>query len=154
MGIKNTLKKNMDPEVFAASMSRLGVSIQTTFNPNHRHDEKWEQENDRMRQEICESHRYKSFARVRENNAVKWYSDGHDYFWALSEILEGAQECIFVSNLSKRSEDVADLDEMYRSWIGGYHQSFIFVVHHITLRNIESIDYSREKQRKVCKFVL
>lgn len=94
---KDTLKKHMDPKVMAASMQRLGVSIETTLNPNHRHDEKWEKEQDRIREEICNSHRYRSFANVREGNAVKWYSDGHDYFWALSEILESAKECIYVS---------------------------------------------------------
>lgn len=97
MGLGKTLKKNMDPEVFAASMSRLGVSITTTLNPNHRHDEKWEKEMDEIREGICESHRFRSFANIRNGNAVKWYSDGHDYFWALSEMLDNAKECIFVS---------------------------------------------------------
>lgn len=97
MGIKDTLKKHMDKDVMAASMARLKVTVETTFNPNHRHDEAHEQEQDRMRQEICDSHRYKSFANIRPNNSVKWYSDGHDYFWALSEMLENAKEVIYVS---------------------------------------------------------
>jgi phosphatidylserine/phosphatidylglycerophosphate/cardiolipin synthase-like enzyme len=104
MGIKNTLKKHMDPHVMSASLQRLAVSVETQINPNHRHDEKWEQEQDRIRQEICDSHRYSSFANVRSNNAVKWYSDGHDYFWALSEILESAEECIYVSTLPERQQ--------------------------------------------------
>jgi len=33
---------------------------------------------------------------VRQNNAAKWYSSGHDYFWALSELLESAEETIFI----------------------------------------------------------
>lgn len=49
-----------------------------------------------MRQEILDKHRYKSFADVREGNDVKWYIDGHDYFWALSEILEEARETIWI----------------------------------------------------------
>jgi hypothetical protein len=61
MGLKGTLKKHMDPHVMAASMQRLAVSIETQLNPNHRHDEKWEQEQDRIRQEICDSHRYRTF---------------------------------------------------------------------------------------------
>lgn len=91
MGFEDVLKKQKD------RMSRLGIAIQTSINPNHRHDEKWEQEEDKIREEICESHRFRSFANVRNNNAVKWYSDGHDYFWALSEMLDNAKECIFVS---------------------------------------------------------
>ncbi|MCO5588220.1 hypothetical protein L7F22_042175 [Adiantum nelumboides] len=96
MGLKDTLKKHMDPEVMAASMGRLKVTIETTLNPNHRHDEAHEKEQDRIRQEICDSHRYRSFANIRNKNSVKWYSDGHDYFWALSEILENAKECIYI----------------------------------------------------------
>ena len=66
-----------------------------------------------MRQAINDSHRYQSFADVRHRNFVKWcvYSasspgrlflepyrhvDGHDYMYALSEILESARECIFI----------------------------------------------------------
>lgn len=77
----------------------MKVAVETTYNPNHRHDEKHEQEVDRIRQEICDSHRFRSFANVRSNNAAKWYSDGHDYFWALSEIIENAKECIYVGGL-------------------------------------------------------
>ncbi|KAF8752827.1 phospholipase [Rhizoctonia solani] len=46
--------------------------------------------------EIRQSHRFASFADIRENNTVKWHIDGHDYFWAMSEILDSAQECIFI----------------------------------------------------------
>jgi phospholipase D1/2 len=106
MGIKDTLKKHMDKDVLAASMARLKVTVETTFNPNHRHDEAHEQEQDRMRQEICESHRYKSFANIRPNNSVKWYSDGHDYFWALSEMLENAKEVIYVSSAELTLTDI------------------------------------------------
>lgn len=96
MGLKETLKKHTDPEVLRQSMSRLGVSVSTAFNPNHRHDEEHEKEMDRQRQAIADSHRFKSFAGIREGNRVGWYSDGLDYFWALSEVLEQATDCIFV----------------------------------------------------------
>ncbi|PWN86991.1 phospholipase D/nuclease [Acaromyces ingoldii] len=77
-------------------MKRMKVSVETTLNPNHRHDEAHEKEQDAMRQAICDSHRFRSFANIRSGNAAKWYSDGHDYFWALSEILEGARDCIYI----------------------------------------------------------
>lgn len=66
-----------------------------------------------MRQAINDSHRYKSFADIRHGNFVKWcvcsalgqarlfldlyrHIDGHDYMYALSEILDSARECIFI----------------------------------------------------------
>lgn len=39
-----------------------------------RHDDPEEQEHDRIRTEICDSHRFKSFADVRDEAAVKWYA--------------------------------------------------------------------------------
>ncbi len=96
MGLRDTLKKHTDPDVLRATLNRLAVSVQTTVNPNHRHDEAWEQEMDRQRAEICASHRFGSFAPPREGNAVKWYSDGCDYFWAVSEMLDEAEETICI----------------------------------------------------------
>ncbi|EKM74848.1 hypothetical protein AGABI1DRAFT_132820 [Agaricus bisporus var. burnettii JB137-S8] len=66
------------------------------FNPNRRHDEPEEQEQDRIRAEIRAGHRYESFSTVRTENFVKWHIDGHDYMWALSEMLESAREVIFI----------------------------------------------------------
>ena len=50
---------------------------------------------------IRDGHRFNSFARERgvapESGCdVKWFSDGHDYFWALSEALECAKESIMI----------------------------------------------------------
>ncbi|KAH8927543.1 phospholipase D/nuclease [Atractiella rhizophila] len=78
------------------NLERLHTQVVTTLNPNHRHDEEYEKEQDRIRTEIAESHRFTSFAPVRQGNNVKWYIDGHDYFWALSEMLDSARECIFI----------------------------------------------------------
>ena len=66
------------------------------YNPNSRHDEEHEQEADRKRAALCDSHRYSSFADVQDGNDVKWFVNGHDYFWALSEILDRARESIFI----------------------------------------------------------
>jgi phospholipase D1/2 len=95
-------------------MSRVGVAISTTWNPNHRHDEPWEQEIDAKFMAIRDSHRFRSFAPEREGNLVKWHVDGWgayrmvvinseseseltaDYFWALSELIDQAKSSILI----------------------------------------------------------
>ncbi|KAI9037420.1 putative phospholipase PldA [Aspergillus affinis] len=67
-------------------------------NPNHRHDEEHEQETDRKRTAVAESHRFGSFAPIRENNRVKWYVDALDYLWAVSIALENAKEVIYIED--------------------------------------------------------
>ena len=67
-----------------------------------------------VRAEIMAGHRFHSFANQRAQNFVKWcvhrhlrvrvqlwtvlrrHIDGHDYMWAVSELLEKAQEAIFI----------------------------------------------------------
>ncbi|KAG5650050.1 hypothetical protein H0H81_000948 [Sphagnurus paluster] len=66
------------------------------INPNRRHDQPEEIAEDELRAQINAGHRFKSFAGERTNNDVKWHIDGHDYMWALSEMLENAQEVIFI----------------------------------------------------------
>lgn len=84
MGIVDLLKKNTNPNELRANLERLSINVQSTINPDHRHDEKWEQELDAQREAVCASHRMRSFAPERTGNHVKWYSDGCDSFWALS----------------------------------------------------------------------
>ncbi|KAF7313495.1 Phospholipase [Mycena chlorophos] len=66
------------------------------LNPNRRHDDPEEKRQDAIRAEINASHRFGSFATERGENTVKWHIDGHDYFWAVSELLDNAKECIFI----------------------------------------------------------
>ncbi|THH27911.1 hypothetical protein EUX98_g6279 [Antrodiella citrinella] len=66
------------------------------LNPNRRHDTPEEKADDQVRAEINASHRFESFASERSQNAVKWHVDGHDYMYALSEMLENAREAIFI----------------------------------------------------------
>jgi phospholipase D1/2 len=66
------------------------------LNPNRRHDDPIEKEHDNIRAEINASHRFDSFAAERTNNFVKWHVDGHDYMWAVSEMLDRAQDVIFI----------------------------------------------------------
>ncbi|KAI4649278.1 hypothetical protein J4E93_003594 [Alternaria ventricosa] len=68
------------------------------FNANHRHDEEHEKETDAKRSKIAENHRFHSFAPERDNNLVKWYVDGRDYFWAVAEALEQAKETIYIAD--------------------------------------------------------
>jgi phospholipase D1/2 len=72
--------------------------IENLFNPNHRHDEAHEQETDRKRTAIAESHRFGSFAPEHDGNRVKWYVDAQDYLWAVSEALDRAQETIYLAD--------------------------------------------------------
>ncbi|KAG8894094.1 hypothetical protein FRB99_001525, partial [Tulasnella sp. 403] len=60
------------------------------------HDDPEEQQIDKIRAAIRASHRFESFAGERHRCAVKWYIDGHDYFWAVSEIIDSAQQCIYI----------------------------------------------------------
>ncbi|KAJ5126406.1 hypothetical protein N7526_008583 [Penicillium atrosanguineum] len=68
------------------------------INPNHRHDEEHEQITDAKRSKIAESHRFGSFAPIREGNNLKWYVDALDYLWAVSEALEKATETIYIAD--------------------------------------------------------
>ncbi|KAI5986718.1 hypothetical protein EDC04DRAFT_2589598 [Pisolithus marmoratus] len=66
------------------------------LQPDHRHDNPEEKMNDEIRKQINESHRFGSFADQRSENAIKWHVDGHDYMWALSELLDNARDVIFI----------------------------------------------------------
>ncbi|PSS05276.1 phospholipase D p1 [Coniella lustricola] len=68
------------------------------FNPQHRHDEEHEKATDEKRKNVCESHRFTSYFPERDGNLVKWYVDGRDYFWAVSEALEKAKEVIYIED--------------------------------------------------------
>ena len=72
--------------------------FKNVFNPNHRHDEAHEIATDNKRTAIAESHRFESFAPVREGNKLKWYVDARDYFWAVSEALSSAKETIYLAD--------------------------------------------------------
>lgn len=68
------------------------------FNPQHRHDEEHEQATDRKREETAKEHRFTSYFPERDGNLIKWYVDGRDYFWAVSEALEKAKEVIYIED--------------------------------------------------------
>ncbi|KAJ7758051.1 hypothetical protein B0H16DRAFT_1885472 [Mycena metata] len=68
------------------------------INPNRRHDDPEEKRQDEIRAEINAGHRFDSFAAERSENFVKWHIDGHDYMWALSEMIDNAREVIFIQD--------------------------------------------------------
>ncbi|GAA5809595.1 hypothetical protein MFLAVUS_003006 [Mucor flavus] len=45
-----------------------------------------------------EDHRFDSFAAVRHAAQVKYYVDGQNYCWAVSEAIEAATECIYIED--------------------------------------------------------
>ncbi|KAI0668061.1 phospholipase D/nuclease [Trametes maxima] len=66
------------------------------LNPDRRHDDPEEKRADMIRAEINAGHRFHSFAGERSQNFIKWHIDGHDYMWAVSELLDRAKEAIFI----------------------------------------------------------
>ncbi|RUP33532.1 hypothetical protein BC936DRAFT_138556, partial [Jimgerdemannia flammicorona] len=58
----------------------------------------YEDEEAREASLTAQKHRYRSFAPVREASEVKWYVDGKDYFWAISEAIEGAEHHIYIED--------------------------------------------------------
>lgn len=97
-------------EKLPSTFSKLKEGVHNTLVPDRaclpvprpcsplpdRHDESFEIENDRARSAIANSHRFQSFAPERDGCAVKWYLQGHDYFWAISEMIENAKESIIM----------------------------------------------------------
>ncbi|CAJ2502101.1 Uu.00g049540.m01.CDS01 [Anthostomella pinea] len=68
------------------------------LNPGHRHDEAHEKATDQKRSNIAGEHRFESYFPERDNNLIKWYVDGRDYFWAVSVALEQAKETIYIED--------------------------------------------------------
>ncbi|KAK6385678.1 hypothetical protein LTS17_001248 [Exophiala oligosperma] len=87
-----------DAKVEAIHLKHKIGKLKNLVNRNHRHDEEHEQATDRKRTAICDSHRFKSFFPERDNNKIKWYVDGRDYFWAVSVGIENAKETIYIAD--------------------------------------------------------
>lgn len=83
--------RSIDKGLGHARAEAIGI-----LNPNRRHDDPEEKRQDEVRAEINSGHRFQSFAQERTQNTVKWHVDGHDYMWALSELLDNAKEAIFI----------------------------------------------------------
>lgn len=106
--IKHPLPHTRDKLLHSSKLQKAEIKVVHTknklgkfknlLNPNHRHDEEHEQATDRKREEIRDGNRWRSFAPEREGNLVKWYVDGRDYFWAVSEALANAKESIYIED--------------------------------------------------------
>ncbi|KAJ8655156.1 hypothetical protein O0I10_009191 [Lichtheimia ornata] len=56
-------------------------------------------EEEQREEELSQTyHRHGSFAPVRHDAKVKFFIDGHDYFWAVSEALANARHVIFIED--------------------------------------------------------
>ncbi|KAK8207213.1 hypothetical protein HDK77DRAFT_54522 [Phyllosticta capitalensis] len=99
-GLREKLKNThlYDVKVQATHLKNKIGKLNNLINPNHRHDEEHEQRTDAKRTKIAQGHRFESFAPERDNNLVKWYVDGRDYFWAVSVALERAKETIYIAD--------------------------------------------------------
>ncbi|QRV95777.1 phospholipase [Ceratobasidium sp. AG-Ba] len=94
--VKDFAIEHKDLPRLREGFTRTKAEIQGANVEVDRHDDPEEKEHDRIREEIRKSHRFESFAGIREKNTVKWLTCSPDYFWAMSEILDSAQECIFI----------------------------------------------------------
>ncbi|KAF2792764.1 phospholipase-like protein PldA [Melanomma pulvis-pyrius CBS 109.77] len=87
-----------DAKIKATHLKHKVGKFGNLVNSNHRHDEEHEQKTDEKRSRVCGNHRFNSFAPERDGNLIKWYVDGRDYFWAVSEALEKAKETIYIED--------------------------------------------------------
>ncbi|KAI9312755.1 hypothetical protein BX666DRAFT_1986220 [Dichotomocladium elegans] len=60
--------------------------------------QKEEDEDEREKNYQKKLHRYNSFAPVRHGADVKFFIDGHDYCWAVSEAIENAKSVVFIED--------------------------------------------------------
>jgi len=65
-GSKTISKLSAKFDRLSSNVSRIGTAVKTTLNPNHRHDEEWEQEVDAKIEKIRDGHRFRSFAGERD----------------------------------------------------------------------------------------
>ncbi|KAG9029137.1 hypothetical protein FRB95_005641 [Tulasnella sp. JGI-2019a] len=106
--IKGTLAKEVDKaQAFVDAHHGLGPTVQQGLDAVKLqvkgsvervddHDDPTNIKRNDLRTQICNSHRFGSFAQQRYNNTAKWFLDGHDYFYAVSEIIAAAQRSIFI----------------------------------------------------------
>ncbi|KAF8523531.1 phospholipase D [Hysterangium stoloniferum] len=84
------------PALVEKGLHHASQTVQGALNPDRRHDDPIEKHHDEIRAQINAGHRFHSFANERASNFVKWHVDGHDFFYAVSEMLESAREVIMI----------------------------------------------------------
>lgn len=84
------------PETIRKGLDHAEATLEGLLEPNRRHDDPAAIRVDMIREKINASHRFQSFANIRSSNCVKWHIDGHDFFYAVSELLDSAREVIMI----------------------------------------------------------
>ena len=108
----NDSRCSQDWSTLIVSLKQAILTVICSIPVEGRHDDPEERMKDRIRKEINDSHRFNSFADQRSDNFVKWHVthitpvteltaslrhiDGHDYMWAVSEMLDSAKDVIFI----------------------------------------------------------
>ncbi|RCH89710.1 hypothetical protein CU098_009899, partial [Rhizopus stolonifer] len=80
--------------------ANLAAQVESFFDPSCYDETKDETKDDDFieQQLAAEEHRYDSFAAVRHDAQVKYFVDGQNYCWAVSEAIAHAQECIYIED--------------------------------------------------------
>jgi phospholipase D1/2 len=81
----------------SSNLSRLGVAVKTTLNPNHRHDEEWEQEVDAKIEKIRDGHRFRSFSGERDGELRKRVTSMQGSATDIQEISSNGMWMVMVS---------------------------------------------------------
>ncbi|KAG2235547.1 hypothetical protein INT48_003110 [Thamnidium elegans] len=77
----------------------LAEKVNSLFTPPSDKNEPGKDSDDFLEQQLAnEDHRFDSFAAVRHAAQVKYYVDGQNYCWAVSEAIEAATECIYIED--------------------------------------------------------
>ncbi|KAF8900846.1 hypothetical protein CPB84DRAFT_1836517 [Gymnopilus junonius] len=95
---RNSLKNLPESQQAGDALKLVNKVVRTHGQRSsvRRHDEPHEIAEDNLRAEIRSGHRFQSFAAERFENTAKWHVDGHDYMWAVSEMIDRATEAIFI----------------------------------------------------------
>ncbi|KAJ4289238.1 hypothetical protein N0V90_011580 [Kalmusia sp. IMI 367209] len=135
--LRNKLKDThlYDAKIKAVHAKHKVGKFANLFNSNHRHDEEHEQKTDEKRDRICQNHRFDSFAPERDGNLVKWYVDGRDYFWAVSEALNQAKETIYIADWWLSPELQWRLDQLLKKKAQEGVKIYIIVYKEVTIRH-------------------
>ncbi|MBW0471417.1 hypothetical protein O181_011132 [Austropuccinia psidii MF-1] len=91
-------KKVKDDLNISGHIEKVEIGLKKFLNIQSRHDEPHEKAHDEAIEKIRSTNRFQSFSKQRLGNNVKWFVDGHDYFYAVSEILESAKHSIFIQD--------------------------------------------------------
>ncbi|KAI9276308.1 hypothetical protein BY458DRAFT_433755 [Sporodiniella umbellata] len=80
-------------------MTTFFGDLKEKFSHLFDHEEPKKEDDDLIEQQLLnEKHRFDAFAAVRHGAQVKFFVDGQNYCWAVSEAIEKATECIYIED--------------------------------------------------------